>query len=673
MCDQAGLNSSRLVRLCLCLLLMALSVCGFAADGSIEAKFFPESAVADGVSRIAITVTVRDRNGNLVSNGTQVLFETSLGGLTQSQVATVDGIARTNLVAGTLPGISQITVSVLQFRASARFPVRLVRSREELRQASRTLEIVGPKRLTFSPTSNLIRVDGPERKALVRYGNTTVNANDLQLNVGTLELRGREVTLQIGSERYDFQTLQYDLRQQSGMGVLRRKELRTFVEGAYPVPKVTRLEELRPALVQIAMGVPSAPMPGGFNQPVFEFQDIYADTTLVYARRATVILGRETLLQDAVLDVNGTKVLTVPKFRISQQQQSEVITDEFIQVSNNQLAVNFPYYLQLGAGDDAALRFRYGNRFSRGVGGGGGIFLDFEKNWSQSDETRGGLAFRGIGRDDWGLNLSQTVRLSPRSRASVQLDLSRWDSLFGNAFFEHSLQDWLLTYSGSSSRTLRGSSFSSSDQAIAVNQRPKRVAGLPVSISTGVSYNIRSSRSESSKRRTEYTALDLLGTFDTVRIGQSVLTSSGRLSRLEGHNIREGWTSSFNANLSGNYGPALSTVFGYDYSDDSFSASLLGRHRVNTVLAYDAGRTYISLYGSKSLDQSRYSLQGDASYRIGSLWRVGGNYTVEGFAGSSFSDSSAVIAYRLGFREVGLSFSLRTRRIGLEILGTPLR
>lgn len=670
---KAGHCLQSIVRLLLWVSLLFSAVAAIAADGTIEAQFFPDAVVADGVSRLAVTVTIRDRNGNLVPDGTQVLFEATLGGLTQSQVGTVQGIARTNLVAGTLPGTSIVTVSVLQFRATGRYPVRFLRSRAELREANQTLDVVGPKRLTFSPNSALIRVDGPGRKAVVRYGDLTVSADDLQINTSTLEVRAREATLIGLGEELDFRSLQFNLKQRTGLGVLRVMEWRTVIEPTPPVPKVSRSLEQRLRFVQIAPGEPMKPIAGPFNNPAFELQDIYADTTLVYARRATVVLGRETLLQDAVVDVNGTRVLSVPKFRVGQQLQSEVITDEFVQVSNNQLALNFPYYLQLGAGDDAALRFRYGNRFSRGVGGGGGIFLDFEKNWNGTEESRGGLALRGVGRDDWVLNARQIQRISPTMRASFQVDLNRLDSLFGNMFVEQSLNRWLLTYSGSTNRTLRKGSFDSSEQNINLTQRAQRLGSLPLSVTTGVSYNSRTSKSQGVRRRTEYAAADLFFTFDSVRLSQSVLSTSGRVSRIDGHNVRNGWTSSLSSSLSGTLGTGVFASLNYDFSDDAFSASLLGRHRLSSNLTYDVGNAYLSVFASRSLDQSRYSIQSDASYRLGQLWRLGGVYTVEGFAGSSFSDSSAVVAYRIGFREIGLSYSLRTRRLGFELLGTPIR
>jgi hypothetical protein len=61
------------------------------------------------------------------------------------------------------------------------------------------------------------------------------------------------------------------------------------------------------------------------------------------------------------------------------------------------------------------------------------------------------------------------------------------------------------------------------------------------------------------------------------------------------------------------------------------------------------------------------------SYRMSPLWRLSSIYTVDRFRGSSFNDYSFVIGYNLGIREIGLSWSNRTRRIGFELLGTSLR
>jgi hypothetical protein len=38
--------------------------------------------------------------------------------------------------------------------------------------------------------------------------------------------------------------------------------------------------------------------------------------------------------------------------------------------------------------------------------------------------------------------------------------------------------------------------------------------------------------------------------------------------------------------------------------------------------------------------------------------------------GDTFFDQTFIVAYRIGFREVGISYSHRRGRLGIEILGT---
>jgi hypothetical protein len=44
-------------------------------------------------------------------------------------------------------------------------------------------------------------------------------------------------------------------------------------------------------------------------------------------------------------------------------------------------------------------------------------------------------------------------------------------------------------------------------------------------------------------------------------------------------------------------------------------------------------------------------------------------YFWDDFDAQDYVDQTFILGYRLGFREIGMSYSGRTRRVGLEILG----
>lgn len=647
---------------CLC-----FSSCVWAAEGSVETKFFPEAVVADGASTVTITVTVRDRNGSNVPDGTRVVLETTLGSLRQTSLSTVNGVVQTQLTPGTLPGLAVITVSVVDFRASARYSFPFVRNRAELQQAQETLEIRARNRITYAPTERLFRADGMVR---VVYRNLDIRADDLQLRADDLELRATNVLVRVGGEERRYRAVILDLRTLSGRALVDRPRNRIVYRPRPPLFDVEVLRETRPRLVELeSWGEKDS------NQPAIlplKFTDIINVSTLIYAKRAVVLPGREVQMNQATVDVDGAKLFSLPLFRLNMSQRSQVITDEFIQVSNNQIAVDFPYYLTLGTGDEQLLRLRYGTRFARGVGGSGGLFLDFEKAWDTTTESRGGFNVRGLLRNDWAIGIRQSIRPADRTRAYAQLDSVATRTLFGNAFVEQLFSGWRLTYNLGGNSNLRGPRFRSLDQTASATLNPLPLAGGKASATLGISASQREFSSSSRGEVQRSVGSDLFLAAFPQRTGLGTLSATGRLSYLKGQNVRDGVTTSSTLNLTNQSG-ALGWSFGYEFSDDPFQADFLGKHRLITSLRWDLSPVYLDLYATRGLDLTRLNLQLDGSYRFSSLWRLGGGLTEERFAGSRYTDSSIFIAYNTGLREVGLSWSLRTRRLGVELLGTPIR
>jgi hypothetical protein len=111
---------------------------------------------------------------------------------------------------------------------------------------------------------------------------------------------------------------------------------------------------------------------------------------------------------------------------------------------------------------------------------------------------------------------------------------------------------------------------------------------------------------------------------------------------------------------------------GYEFRDDRFYSSILGKHSLSAGTRYDAGKWNLGLAVTKGLDINRFFMNSDLSYRMSPLFRLAANTSIENFRTSKFTESTFIFGYTLGIREVGLSYSTRTKRIGIEILGTSL-
>jgi hypothetical protein len=71
----------------------------------------PSTLPGDGVSATRISVSVTDRAGRPVPDGTPVRFSTSAGQLSTAEATTANGVATASLIAATEPGSATVTVT----------------------------------------------------------------------------------------------------------------------------------------------------------------------------------------------------------------------------------------------------------------------------------------------------------------------------------------------------------------------------------------------------------------------------------------------------------------------------------------------------------------------------------------------------------------------------------
>ncbi len=116
--------------------------------------------------------------------------------------------------------------------------------------------------------------------------------------------------------------------------------------------------------------------------------------------------------------------------------------------------------------------------------------------------------------------------------------------------------------------------------------------------------------------------------------------------------------------------PSLGMNVNYSYTEDGFTSEVLGRHRLGLEAYYNPGRVGFSGSATKSLDVDQLNISARLRYEVGSLWNFYYGYAYDQFGVDSFFDQSFILSYKLGFRELGLSYSQRTKRLGIEILGS---
>ncbi|MBX3095535.1 MAG: hypothetical protein KF812_01610 [Fimbriimonadaceae bacterium] len=659
-------------RLLLAFAVHCLHLLAAAQTGTIHLNAFPSALVADGRSTTTISAEIRDGVGRLVPDGTQVVFEASLGELRESLVTTRNGLAQTILRAGGVSGTARVRASALRYSAAQIFEIELLDSKETLDARSDYIEVDGDGSLFYAFQERIIEATGTsDSPARVRYRDTVIEAEDLQINVSSYEVRARRGVLKTKDYEFEFREINFVLNRSRGVAsaMVEVPEVRYLPSARFVVPIEQTARVVRTFdLYRSEYGERERRL----DQGEVAFRDVVNSITKVRASHIVAFPAREIQFQNADVRIEETSILRLPLYRLSVFATNPIVTEQYVTVSNNSFQVDYPHYLSLSPGRSSALRFRYGERYGTGVGGSGGTFLDYEMRWNEGTYEEGGLTFTGLARDDWGVSLRQSFRPSDRTQIQTQFTSPAHRSLVGNFSLTHSFNGLQVSGTSSYNQNLSGARLTSWFNSVVGELDPWRWDGLPFRSFLGFSAN-QSRYSGVISQSQETAGLRLRTLSDPIILGPgSVFIVTHQANYLGGKGVTAPFTNTLGLNLSSTLSNSLSVNTAYEYGDDPFTRTALGRHRVTFDGLFRYGSFNALGYLSQSLDIDRYNMSLRASYRLAPLWRLNYSYYFDQFAGSSYKDDSFILSYRLGFREIGLSYSGRTRRIGFELLGTTI-
>lgn len=640
--------------------------------GDIRIEAVPVATVADGKSTITVSATIRDRDGRLIPDGTQVVFTTTKGFITDPVIKTQNGVARTTLRAGAIAGLAKITATALNVNATSSYEVEFVTDRSMLSSAKEYIELFSASRpLLYSMDAKVIEGSDPGKDVQLRYKDVEISADDLQLMVPIHEVKARKAILKVGRNEYHFDQLYYKLNTHRGFGTTTymadEKEMQPFGRW-FAMRKVGQRERF--GMVEISVdGI--KPVEGAVNGRLFEFEEIADSATIIAARKMVAFPRKEVQFQKAEVFVGGARIMKLPLFQVNLNGPTPVLTDQILIMRNNQIALNYPYYLSLKPGETSLLRFRTGDRYGRGSGSVGGAFIDYERNWNRGDEWDGSMVVQGIGRKDWGIGGRQYWRVDDRTDVNLLLDFPAHRSMYGSYSVGRRFDGFSMNFSGSQNRSLVDSPFSSSQYSFVAEKDPTKVGRLPVRLYYGVTgtHNV-SSNQLATGTQTTYGLRSRLQSDPISLAPGTTLNTEFAVSSLAGHNAPHGLSLTGSALMSQQLTRELSVFLGYQYQDDGYSSSLLGRHQLTLQLPIYSPNFTFNFFASKSLDIDRVSYQADARLRLMRDTHFGIAYTYERYLGQGFLDYSFYLGYTLGFREFGITYTNRTKRIGFEFLGT---
>lgn len=663
---------------------MFLAAIAAADTGQIRnISAFPTMSVADARSTVTITAVVVNSKGSPVSDGTQVTFSTTLGNFRNELVTTQGGRAQAILVAGGVPGSAIITVRT-PGAAPATYEFEFLSDRSLLSTAKEYIEIVAPGYMTFSMDEKIIGAAGPNKGVHIRYRDVDIDADDAQLNIPNYELRLKKARVKFGDLDQEFDECYIKLNTRKGFGVT-----------TYQAPTAVGIKGFSNAFAFVIEDRPkygvvelSAAGVKPMNKPVsstaFEFQDLSSSMSMVAAKKAVVFPRKEVQFQKAEVLVGGVKIMKLPLYSVSLINGASLVTDQIVNINDNQLAVDYPYYLSLKPGETSAIRLRTGQRYGRGTTVSRGLFLDYELSWNKGDEMDGGLTVSSIARKDWSVGLRQFYRFDSRSTASAMIEMPAGKSIFGNLSYNRQLDGWNLSYFGNATQAFNGSRFSSQNNSVSLEHDPIKAGKLPIQFFYGLTADHKTSVTEGYVRNPVTNLLErktlrnsqtgygmrVRSQLNPTRLdNQTTMNASFSVAQLYGSNVASGLTLNGSTSITRQIGPAASISTTYDYSQDPFNSSLLGQHRLSLQAFYNAGRTGFNFFGTRSLDIDRVSYYADMNYRVSGLWRILGSYTFDKYLSDTYMDYNATIAYRLGIREIGLTWSHRSKRFGIQVFG----
>lgn len=664
-------------------------VSAYAQQTLVKLSSYPSVSVSDSRSTTTITAELRDSAGRVVPDGTRVVFNSTLGTFRESVINTLNGVARAVLVSGAQPGIARITATPLSGTASpGQLEFEFVANREMLSSAKEYIEFVAPGIMHYTSDTRIIGASGADKGVNLRYRDITVDANDMQFNLARFELRARKARLKIGKQVREYDALFMRLNQRKGYGITTYTTHRTkfpvlvphgigyaYLDRDEKLAFDTPPEEERYGVVEVRLteDVPTRAQPPA---DAFEMTDLSFATSRVSAKKAVIFPNKQIQFHRAEIYVADTKVMRLPLFQLSLLGgNSPLITDQLVNVSDNNVAINYPHFLSLKPGQTSLLRFRTGDSYGRGLGTSRGAFLDFETTWNHGDAMDGGLTFRGIGRSDWGLGFRQFNRFDDRTSGFVQLDMPAGKSLFGSGSLARQFPGYQVSLSANANRSIRGLNYSSQDLSLVAEKDPIKMGALPFQLFYGLTANTSSTKYEGSEARSQ-TSTGVRTRLQSLPITldkKSTITTSLSASKVAGQNVGSGFQFQGNATLSRRITNSASAILAYDYTQDGYNDAVAGKHRLSAQSYMNSGRTGIRLFGSRSLDVDRMNMFADLEYRPKKEWVLRSSYTFDHysdqFGGSSFLDTQISFGYIIGWREVGLVYSRRTKRIGIQLLG----
>lgn len=616
---------------------------------SIKLSASPSIILSDGKSVALLSAEVRDDRGNLVPDGTQVQFSASSGVLRDSMISTTAGIARTQLTSATLPGVATITATIPGASAFEEIRVTFTDDPEMLRQRVNTYLFTSSQYLAYSADWRTLEAVSSEQKAEVVVGNLRLQARSYQYRLDEDLLVAEGAILTRGKRTLVAERVRYYPRRDEGQAVVIENGLIREVVFRGP------FWEQEPVVVS---------SPGAYT-----YTDLSTSELLFVAESAVLLPGERIQFRHAKMYVAGQKLLTMPMYDLS-FRSGEALGQQIVGVNSGGLTIDLPFYYVVSPQAVGALRLRHAQRVGRAVYAiRPGWSLDLEHTYSRPGIMEGAFALTSLTRGDWGIRWSHAHWFSQNASTHFYVDVPAHRNLYINSGLSYGFGQGRIGLNLSGGQNLSGTRYRDLRSDLYVESNPLKLGSL-LKMTLSTTFSSRLSEFADQRVRTDGAGLRSRLYTVPLRLAGFTVNSSLMASYLWGNSQTTG--SSLLATISASRGlwnGALLSLT-YDYTHDRLvQVTGYGRHRLSGMFAWSVGqRLNASLVGTRILDSDSLTLFADASYRFSSLWRVGANLSYSRFQGTRYNDVEISIGYRIGIRELLLTWSSLTRRWQIDLI-----
>ncbi len=634
-------------------LTILLSICvPVAADrgaGSLRLTVNPTAVPADGKSICTVSAEVRDRDGNLAPDGTEVRFSATLGMI--EEVAQVSaGVARAKLTSSDIAGECIVTATWLEGQAVAQTSVAFGMSAEEI-SGPQYLDIDAADYLAYSIDYKILEAIGAVK---IRYRTIEMTADEVQVD---LEM-GRIVARSAGRD--------------TPIGIrMRDKEITGDL-------LICDIQSLHGQLISISSGKSQAvdlrsgeskesEGPGMYLPEDLEFVDLSESSVVVKAKNATVFPNEKINFESAGVYVNGKRTIWLP-FYVLSLTGSQADETQYVGYSTGGLTLSLPLYYSLTPSSSGAVLIRHGESAGWGwYGQRPGWFLDVRQKYT-TPKANGQILLSQVTDSDWGAHLSHSQQFDSRTQGYLYVDWAAHKDLYGMVNLSRSYGDIDAGVNFYGSYMDEGGDTQTTELSLQTRSKPLGKLPARYSISSRTSY-VDGSNLGSYAGLQESLLGNIYSNPFKIMKGVTLRTALG-LGYRWGNELTTGLSTTATAVMDWRINPYSWLQINYRFAEraTSYRSVTGGKQNLSANLRLSDGKRWgASLLLMYGLDYPSTNILGDVSYYLDRNWRIGLRSTWNEFQGISYDDMEFALGRRFGTRELMAVYSKSQKKLMLEL------